>query len=61
MRRRKKFPDLERRERAIRERHDPPCPNCGQPGRHFMPPSMGDRGFYVCGEMLRLRQEGLVR
>lgn len=26
----------------------PPCLNCGQPGPHFVPPSFGDRGFYIC-------------
>lgn len=52
MRRRKSFPDLERRERAIRERNRPktPCLNCGDPGgMHFFPPSLGDAGFFVCG------------
>lgn len=24
------------------------CPNCGKPGPHFAPPSMGEEGFYVC-------------
>ena len=25
------------------------CMNgCGEPGPHFVPPSMGERGFYVC-------------
>ena len=26
------------------------CPNCNQPGSHFVPPSMGEAGFYVCQE-----------
>jgi len=24
------------------------CPNCGQPGPHFVPPSMGEQGFFIC-------------
>jgi hypothetical protein len=24
------------------------CPNCGKPGPHFVPPSLGERGFYIC-------------
>ncbi|NGZ99650.1 hypothetical protein G5V59_02640 [Nocardioides sp. W3-2-3] len=25
------------------------CPNgCGEPGPHFVPPSLGDRGFFTC-------------
>jgi hypothetical protein len=25
------------------------CPNgCGGPGPHFVPPSMGDAGFFIC-------------
>lgn len=26
----------------------PPCPNCGQPGPHFVPPCFGEEGFYAC-------------
>lgn len=26
------------------------CPNCQTPGHHFVPPSMGEEGFYVCDE-----------
>lgn len=26
-----------------------PCPNgCGDPGPHYVPPSFGDPGFYLC-------------
>lgn len=25
-----------------------PCPNCGEPGPHFVPPSLGDPGQYIC-------------
>lgn len=24
------------------------CVNCGKPGRHFVPPSMGEEGFFSC-------------
>ena len=24
------------------------CMNCGMPGAHFIPPSFGDKGFFVC-------------
>ncbi len=24
------------------------CPNCGGTGRHFVPPSLGDDGFFAC-------------
>lgn len=57
-RRRKSFPELEARERAIREsthaylaRHNeprPPCTNCGEIGSHFFPACMGESGFFVC-------------
>lgn len=25
---------------------------CGRPGRHFVPPSFGEPGFFACTEML---------
>jgi hypothetical protein len=28
-----------------------PCPRCGRPGQHFVPPSFGDPGFYACEAM----------
>lgn len=24
------------------------CPNCNKEGPHFVPPSLGERGFYIC-------------
>lgn len=24
------------------------CPNCGEEGPHFVPPSLGEQGFYTC-------------
>lgn len=30
---------------------EPTCLNCGQPGRHFVGPSMGDVGFFVCDHL----------
>jgi hypothetical protein len=38
----------ERRAKFI-ERHGQLCMNgCGKPGPHFVPPSMGESGFYTC-------------
>lgn len=28
------------------------CPNCGEKGPHFVPPSLGDKGFFICGDRL---------
>ena len=25
-----------------------PCINCGKPGLHFVPPSLGEHGFFIC-------------
>lgn len=30
-----------------------PCPNCGQPGPHFMPPSLGEPGMWMCDQLAR--------
>jgi len=24
------------------------CPNCGGKGPHYVPPSFGDKGFFIC-------------
>ena len=24
------------------------CPNCGEKGPHFVPPSLGEPGFFIC-------------
>jgi hypothetical protein len=24
------------------------CMNCGRPGAHFLPPSLGEPGFFIC-------------
>ena len=29
------------------------CPNCGEIGQHYAPPSFGDRGFYLCEEVTK--------
>lgn len=26
----------------------PPCIQCGKPGPHFAPPSLGEPGFFIC-------------
>lgn len=33
------------------------CPNCGKEGPHFVPPSCGDAGFYLCDE--RIKRDGV--
>ena len=33
---------------GIRRQMQPLCPNCGEPGAHFAPPSLGEEGFYLC-------------
>lgn len=39
-----------RNRRAIdyRNAYPPTCTNCGQPGRHYVPPSLGEPGFFYC-------------
>lgn len=32
------------------------CRNCGEPGPHFVPPSLGEPGFYMCAG----RKQGLT-
>lgn len=29
-------------------KHSTPCPNCGLPGAHFIPPNFGESGFFMC-------------
>ncbi|GAH10916.1 unnamed protein product, partial [marine sediment metagenome] len=29
------------------------CPNCGRAGPHFVPPSCGDKGFFICDSLAR--------
>ena len=57
MKRRKHYPELEAKERAIREaaamrergENGRVCPNCGRATLGcFAPPSFGDAGFYTC-------------
>jgi hypothetical protein len=35
----------------------PVCPNCGQHGSHFVPPFLGESGFFVCGAIAELEAE----
>ena len=28
----------------------PPCLNCGKKERHYVPPSLGEAGFFICKE-----------
>lgn len=39
---------LEQREQAIRDAKREPCQNCGERGAHFVPPSLGEPGFFTC-------------
>ena len=34
------------------------CPNCGDPnGRHYVPPSCGEEGFFICKEIIAYENE----
>lgn len=33
------------------------CPRCGGEGPHFVPPSIGEEGFFVCEAMNKLNKE----
>lgn len=39
---------LEQKEAWIRQQKEPMCPNCNERGLHFVPPSLGEAGFYSC-------------
>lgn len=32
----------------VTDARGPTCPQCGMPGSHYVPPSMGESGFYLC-------------
>lgn len=55
--RHKHFPELEAREARIRRKNRPyhACLNCGDElphdVGHFVPPSLGEDGFYTCVKM----------
>jgi ribosomal protein L32 len=34
------------------------CPNCGEDGPHYVPPSMGEDGFYICAAIDAARKGG---
>jgi hypothetical protein len=36
------------RHNAARLVKEPVCRNCGERGKHFVPPSFGESGFYAC-------------
>lgn len=44
-RKRKNVRDLNRRFNKMPKTK---CPNCGKYEAHFVPPSMGDSGFFIC-------------
>jgi len=44
-RKRKKGKPFKPSESHVRAR---PCSNCGEQGPHFVPPSFGDPGFFIC-------------
>lgn len=33
------------------------CPNCGEFGRHFVMPCMGEEGFYTCAAASALNEQ----
>lgn len=33
------------------------CQKCGNFGRHYVPPSMGEGGFFICDEPTEQRKE----
>lgn len=40
---------LQKRKKKFRELPKPgKCPNCGENGPHFVPPSLGEPGFFMC-------------
>jgi len=36
------------------------CPNCGEYGAHFAPPSCGEPGFFICEEVPDWKKKLLV-
>lgn len=36
---------------------EPTCPRCGMRGRHFVPPSLGDEGFYICATVVDMERQ----
>lgn len=36
------------------------CQNCGGEGSHFVPPCLGEPGFFICGTDSRARQAALT-
>lgn len=37
------------------------CPNCGEQGPHFVPPSIGEKGFFICKTILPKGQTFIKR
>jgi hypothetical protein len=37
-----------------------PCPNCGKPGSHFIPPCFGDPGMWACAAFNQLTPKKLL-
>jgi len=37
------------------------CLNCGKEGSHFVSPSLGEPGFYICEELPNLEEEADVK
>lgn len=34
--------------KQVLPKKEPICPNCGKEGLHFIPPSLGEAGFFAC-------------
>ena len=39
---------LEQKEQWIRDQNAPICGQCRKRGRHYVPPSLGEPGFFIC-------------
>lgn len=36
------------------------CCNCGKPGKHFVPPSFGEKGFFACEELAKKVEDTIL-
>lgn len=47
----KKSPKWKLSKQSQKSKRPKKCPNCGKDGTHFVPPSFGDKGFFICGNI----------
>jgi hypothetical protein len=55
-----KFGPMANARRLLRERHLVDHPNCTYEGPHFVPPSFGDVGFYLCDVPADIRRPAIT-